>query len=96
MSVSAKDFAEFLYAHKPVWRCSFCDHDTPLLNVAEKDQVAELAIPLQAMGLIPSTSTHNFYSLSCARCGNTSFFHKSAVHRWLGTRNLTFSINSPS
>ena len=85
MTISAKDFAEFLHAHNPDWRCTFCGNDTPVMNVEEKDLVADLAIPLQAMGIDPSIRTHNFYSLSCGRCGNTTLFHKSAVHRWIGT-----------
>lgn len=95
MTITARDFGEFLWAHNQKWRCSFCDYDSFLMNVQAPDLVADLMIPVQPGGAAPSTLTHNFYTLSCRRCGNTSWFHKSAVHRWLGNRNLTLAKDQP-
>lgn len=88
MAISALDFANFLLAHNPKWLCSFCGNDKFHMNVSGTDMVADLAVAVAQAGTDPSTQTHNFYSLSCQRCGNTTWFHKAAVHRWLGHRNL--------
>ena len=95
MPISAKDFAEFLWAHNANWHCSFCNHDKFQMNVQGTNIVADLCVPVQQAGLAPMAVTHNFYALSCQRCGNTNWFHKAAVHRWLGTHNLVASGNQP-
>lgn len=95
MAIIALDFADFLAAYNSDWHCSFCGHDKLHMNVAGTDLVADLAVSVQPAGLEPSTRTHNFYSISCQRCGNTSWFHKAAVHRWLGFRNLITTGGQP-
>ena len=92
MTISSVDFGEFLYAHHPNWQCPFCGHGRFHMNVQAPDLVADLAVPVQPMGVIGLSDTpltHNFYTLSCEKCGYTHWFHKAAVHRWIGQRPIT-------
>jgi predicted nucleic-acid-binding Zn-ribbon protein len=86
MAISALDFANFLHSHNPDYRCPFCGSNQFHMNVQAPDLVADLAVPVQQMGIAPSPLSHNFYSRSCQICGHTDWYHKAAVQRWLGSR----------
>ncbi len=87
MPISALEFAEFLAAHNPNYRCPYCGHGEFHMNVQTMDLVADLAVPVKTMGVLAAQSiTHNFNTVSCQRCGHTSWFHVAAVQRWLEQR----------
>lgn len=86
MSVSTEDFGAFLFAHRANYQCPFCDNPMLRFNVSSLDVVADLAIPVHPAPTQPANQSHNFYSISCERCGHTDFFHKAAVHSWLDER----------
>jgi ribosomal protein S27AE len=80
MITLVSDFARFVTAQNPNYRCPVCGDQAFPMNVQATALVADLAVAVQPPPALPIAGlgtaaplTHGFYTRSCARCGYTEW-----------------------
>ena len=94
MPLSDKDFGEFFQAKaNGTVRCPVCSTLPLTVNSIHEmgdpngEMVpARLALAAGIENTEPPIGSHPFYSVSCANCGHTMFFHATQIEKWLAEK----------
>ncbi len=92
--LSRDEFVRFLVGvHPGKFQCSFCGHASFAINAGvEENAVATLVINAQIQNRVALGNGHTFHSVSCSNCGNSLFFHETAVRKWLSDQPIPESV----
>jgi predicted nucleic-acid-binding Zn-ribbon protein len=95
MAVSAEEFQAFFKEMKNgTYKCPFCSKEVFLVNGLQAPDVNTPAhLQIQAWSDEGKLlGGHNFYSISCANCGHSDFFHIHQINAFLESRKKKGSV----
>lgn len=89
MALSKEDFDAFFRAKKNgTYKCPFCSHEVFVVNgllPPATDNPAKLVLHAEDDEK-KDLGSHQFYSVACANCGHSDFFHIHQINAFLASR----------
>lgn len=79
--LTVKQINEFLVAKNIGLRCPLCRSDSFGINGGGAQEPSEAAV-FELIAPIEN-GVHSFFSISCANCGHSYFFHTRTIDAWL-------------